>query len=411
MTEQNEYEKTSKYFKEKKYVIVDAAMPAEQCKELTDYLLDLVEKNKTKKDRQCPLSESIYGDPVMDALLEDMKPIMEKATGLRLYPTYSYARKYAPGDELKPHLDRESCEISATLTLGFEGEVWPIHVSTDDNPENDIGEILMKPGDMVVYRGMEINHWREPYTQGNWQCQVFLHYVDADGPHKDLKYDKREKLGTTSKVDETSNMTDSNVWIFGIPQRDKFLYMQKENVLSAPLIDTIVSYTNQIKLDQAQVGGENRGRVDKKIRNVSHCWLPFDRFEWLYRLVETEIRDMNWINFKFKLDSMEMIDFLEYHEGKDEHDDEHGHGKYTKHIDGSIHSTRKLTFSIQLSDPSEYEGGELLLWGENTDKPFVANKQKGSITFFPSYILHEVTPVTKGTRRSIVSWIHGPHLA
>lgn len=402
MTEENENMIPADYFKEKKYVIVDSAVPTDICQNLSDYILKLVEDKKTTKDPQCPLSESIYGDSMLDILLEDVRPTIEKATGLNLIPTYSYARKYVPGDELKPHTDREACEISATLTLGYEGDLWPIHVSTDDKVENDIGEILIEVGSMVVYRGMEINHWREPYTQGKWQCQVFLHYVDADGPHKDLKYDGRESLGTTKTVnlnDNHDNQECNSGWIFGYAPQNKYLYMTKEDVLSPPLIDSIILHGSK-NTELAKIGGSSSGGiVDTKIRNVSHSWLPIDKFEWLYSLLEEEIKNINWLNFKYVLNSMEMIDYLEYHSGDEA-------GKYDAHIDGNINSNRKLSFSVLLSDPSEYEGGDLIIYEGKS--PMIIPKKRGMITFFPSNVLHEVTPVTKGVRRSIVSWVHGP---
>lgn len=391
----------AEYFKEKKYVIVDSALDPSICEDLTNHMLKLVEDNKTLKDSQCPLSESIYGDPVLDAVLEDLRPTIEKATGLNLYPTYSYARKYLPGDELKPHTDREACEISATLTLNFKGNVWPIHVSTDDKVENDIGEILMKPGDLVIYRGMEINHWREPYTQGEWQCQVFLHYVDADGPHKDLKYDTRESLGIP-KTKKDQVRQPQPYWAFGFNQDSKFLYLTKEDALTDPFIDSIVLHGSK-NIELAKIG-INEGEVNKSIRNVLHSWLDMNKFDWLYRQLESYISEANWINYRYVLTHMEQIDYLEYHEG---HGVEEENGKYIAHLDGNINSTRKLSFSLLLSDPSEFEGGDLLIY--ESGKPCVVPKKKGMMTFFPSNTLHEVTPVTKGVRRSIVSWVHGPH--
>jgi hypothetical protein len=401
MTEENENIIPADYFKEKKYVIVDSAVPVDICQNLSDYILKLVEEKKTTKDDQCPLSESVYGDSMLDILLDDVRPTLEKATGLNLIPTYSYARKYLPGDELKPHLDRESCEISATLTLGYEGNLWPIHVSIDDKVENDIGEILIDVGSMVVYRGMEINHWREPYTQGKWQCQVFLHYVDADGPHKNFKYDGRQALGTTKTAHSNDYEPSNCAWIFGHLPQKKYLYVTKEDVLSAPLIDSIILYGSK-NTELAKVGGDASdvvGVVDKNIRNVSHSWLPYDKFYWLYSLIEEEIKNINWLNYKYVLNSMEKIDYLEYYAGDEA-------GKYEAHLDGSINSNRKLSFSVLLSDPSEYDGGDLLIY--EGKGPIVVPKRQGMITFFPSNVLHEVTPVTRGVRRSIVSWIHGP---
>lgn len=407
----NESNEAAAYFKANRYVQVDAALPEDICAFLTDHMLKLADEQLAKADTQCPLSPAIYGDKLFDTLLNDLKPTIEKVTGLRLNPTYSYARKYLPGDELHPHLDRPACEISATLTLGHSGDVWPIHVSRDDTVENDIGEIVLPVGSLIVYRGMEINHWREKYTQGNWQCQVFLHYVDADGPHAELKYDGRSELGlppTRDKIANIEQLAEDGIprWTFGILNKDKYLYTTKQNLLSKPLIESIIGY-GQGKLNSATVVSKSRGIIDKSIRNVSHCWLPFNQFDWLYRLLENEIKDMNWLNFKFNLTHMEQIDYLEYHAGASDVDKEHGHGKYVKHVDGSLNSTRKLSFSILLSDPSEFEGGDLLIW--NGNDPYVVEKHQGMITFFPSNVIHEVTPVTRGVRRSIVNWVHGPH--
>ena len=399
--------KLSKYFKDNKYVIVSDLVDRETCKSLSDHLLELVNTERTSKDSQCPLSESIYGDPIFDKLLEDLKPKIEAATGLKLNPTYSYARKYAPGDELKPHIDRAACEISATLTLGYDGKVWPIHVSRDDTMEKDVGAIDLDVGSIVIYRGMEINHWREPYKEGNWQCQVFLHYVDAEGPHKDLKYDQRPVLGASPDTkNEASNI---NYIIFGYMPQEKFMYMTKEDFLSAGAINTIIDYSKD-KLSAARIGLDpSNDSHNANIRNASSCWLSVDRFDWLYQQLEILIKDFNWLNFKFTLHGMELANYLEYHAGTKDEVDEHGHGKYVKHIDGGFNSNRKLTFSIQLSDPSEYEGGDLLLW--DAHEPMLIPKKKGQIVLFPSSVMHEVTPVTRGTRRSLVGWVHGPQWA
>ena len=106
-------------------------------------------------------------------------------------------------------------------------------------------------------------------------------------------------------------------------------------------------------------------------------------------------------NYKFNLDKIEHLTYIEYHGDKNDP------GKYGKHTDGVIHRTRKLSFSVLLSDPEEYEGGDLLVWQSNGY--FTMPKKKGTIVFFPAYTEHEVTPVTKGIRRSLVGWIHGPH--
>ena len=125
----------------------------------------------------------------METLLQKVKPIMEKEAGVKLIETYSYARIYKKGDELKRHKDRPSCEISTTMNLG--GNPWPIYL------EPDI-KLTLESGDMLMYRGCELEHWRKPF-EGEDCGQVFLHYNDANGENaKQNKFDGRPILGLPS---------------------------------------------------------------------------------------------------------------------------------------------------------------------------------------------------------------------
>ena len=160
----------------------------------------------TWTDQQIPNTYSIYGDPTFDTLLMKVLPIMKRETGLDVVPTYSYARIYKRGDILKRHKDRPSCEISTTLNLG--GEPWPIFLDPtgSDNvldeyknihkPNAPKGErVDLEIGDMLIYEGCKLEHWREPFEGEN--CgQVFLHYNNVNGQFKDINiFDGREKLG------------------------------------------------------------------------------------------------------------------------------------------------------------------------------------------------------------------------
>ena len=157
-------------------------------------------------DNQVPNTYSIYADTVMETLLQKVQPVMEKHTGLKLSPTYSYARIYKKGDILKRHKDRPSCEISTTIHLG--GDKWPIFIDGTGS-DNVIDEyknihkpnapegtkILLEVGDMLVYSGCELEHWREP-LEGNTCAQVFLHYNHVNGPFAEKnRFDKRPMLG------------------------------------------------------------------------------------------------------------------------------------------------------------------------------------------------------------------------
>tara|TARA_R110000824_G_scaffold76169_1_gene193078 strand:+ start:212 stop:853 length:642 start_codon:yes stop_codon:yes gene_type:complete len=163
----------------------------------------------TWTDAQIPNTYSHYGDYVMETLLMKVLPKMHQETGLELIPTYSYARLYKNGDELHRHKDRPSCEISTTIHLG--GEPWPIFIdgtgtnnveqsgpekSTIINPNAPEGtKVLLEIGDMLVYSGCELEHWREPF-KGTTCGQVFLHYNHVNGPFaEENKFDKRPMLG------------------------------------------------------------------------------------------------------------------------------------------------------------------------------------------------------------------------
>jgi len=156
-------------------------------------------------DSQVPNTYSNYADIVMETLLVEVKPVMEKHTKLKLSETYSYARIYKHGDILARHKDRHACEISTTLNLG--GDPWCIYLEPKKNvgipdgkkitlSSNNKGiKIILKPGDMLVYKGMELEHWRKEF-QGDNCCQVFLHYNDqkSKDSYKNI-YDTRKHLG------------------------------------------------------------------------------------------------------------------------------------------------------------------------------------------------------------------------
>ena len=157
---------------------------------------------------QIPNTYSQYANMAMETLLLKCQPGMEKATGLKLYPAYTYARIYKKGDELKRHKDRFSCEISTTMNLG--GDDWPIYLEPDSSKggvKSGVGYVSdntkgvrvdLKPGDMLVYRGCELEHWREKF-KGKECVQVFLHYNNRKTPGaKDNMFDKRPHLGLPS---------------------------------------------------------------------------------------------------------------------------------------------------------------------------------------------------------------------
>jgi len=173
----------------------------------TGYISQFEEDWGRWNDTQVPETYSNYSDVAMETLLEKVKPEMEKQSGIKLIPTYSYARIYKNGDILKRHKDRYSCEISTTLNLG--GDPWPIYLEPSGDVNKEGVKVDLEPGDMLMYRGCELEHWREKFD-GNMCVQVFLHYNDASG------YNKYQTTQHEDNKDPKSNQYDSRPHL-GLP--------------------------------------------------------------------------------------------------------------------------------------------------------------------------------------------------
>ena len=150
---------------------------------------------------------SRYGDPTFDALLGLKKNLVEQVIGLKLIPTYTYHRLYTTGTELVRHKDRPSCAISTTLCLGYDSDYnWPMFVSKEDGGKGT--PIHLNPGDMIIYRGCEVEHWREPF-EGLNHAQVFFHYNEDNGENDNL-YDGRANLGLPNPGGGETNFNEKN---------------------------------------------------------------------------------------------------------------------------------------------------------------------------------------------------------
>jgi PKHD-type hydroxylase len=168
------------------------------------------------------------------------------------------------------------------------------------------------------------------------------------------------------------------------------------NIFSQEEIDAICNIGKSINLEKGSTFGKN----DDSIRNSYVSFIfPNQNTSWIFHKLTDVINNMNNQFFGFDLSAMEQgLQFTQY-SAPGEH--------YEWHIDRGLEvGVRKLSLSLQLSDPDEYEGGDLEMWFGGD--PVKASRQKGMITIFPSYVMHRVTPVTKGTRKSLVCWISGP---
>lgn len=323
-----------------------------------------------------------YGLPFCNILLGMLCERMSQEAGRKLLPTYTYCRIYTEGNELMPHRDRQSCEWSVTINLA-QTEPWPLYI--------DGKEIIQKVGDGALYQGHDVYHWRKPFT-GNEYIQIFLHYVDANGPYKDYIYDSGDH-GVFNEPELRFTFQSANP--------NSMDWYKFPEGFTAKECDTIIQTFKGQELTEASVGEgvittERRSRV---------FWIPkIKRNAWIYERVLCLIGKCNDDFFKFQLTELtEDIQFTKY--------DETFQGKYDWHVDNGgqdMRSCRKLSFVLQLSCPSEYEGGELQFCSGTDEHIEVANNNKGSVIIFPSYVRHRATEVTKGTRYSLVTWVNGP---
>lgn len=194
--------------------------------------------------------------------------------------------------------------------------------------------------------------------------------------------------------------------------QDRRVVLSVDDFFDLKELDYIRSCLNTEKPHAALVGGINPNdpeQYDKMVqeahkhRKSNVCFLDFFEYEFFYKKLCTAIHHVNLTNFNKVLYGIEPLQFAEY--------DSLYEGFYGVHPDAVNTDnalTRSLSFSMQISKPEEYEGGEVLVYDGNTT--YTANKKYGSITFFDSRMLHEVTPVTSGFRRSIVGWILGPRV-
>ena len=418
-------------FEKHRYIYLSGAVPRDECERLTQHMFKLKEEGKLTKDEQCPLSHSVYGDPELDSVLEKLVPNLSKQLGIKLLPTYTYARIYEPGEVLVKHKDRPSCEISGTLTLGFDpgSGIWPIYFGKND--DDVVGQgFEINIGDLVMYRGCELNHWRPPY-KGKWQVQVFFHFVDANGPHADHAMDGRKALGHGAETREQSKPVETN--------ENDFTFEKGMDIFKPPLGQTIfngvmtrtcdniwpgavtfgdgihneltftkeecgkiVAFADQLYGNKSTIGaGKSEGTYNPDIRSVDTYNIELnDKTRWMFEKIGAAVATVNSEHYRFDLMGItHAVQLLHYKASEN--------GKYDWHIDAGegSSSTRKLSLSVPLTLKSSYKGGDLELM--NNGQHMAAYTEMGSITFFPSYMPHRVTPVTEGERWVIVVWVHG----
>lgn len=190
------------------------------------------------------------------------------------------------------------------------------------------------------------------------------------------------------------NTLVNSAWPFYVDHVENYAFYKE--AFSIEECNKIISIGKNNSLEKATT----LGKKTKNYRNSNIFWIyPNSETEWIFRKLTDIILDLNSNFFKFELYGMvEGLQFTHYKQPD---------GQYKKHVDRALNTkTRKLSISIQLSNPKSYKGGELYLYG--SEEGDIVPKEQGTLIAFPSYSLHEVKPVTKGERFSLVCWITGP---
>ena len=184
--------------------------------------------------------------------------------------------------------------------------------------------------------------------------------------------------------------------------KDMAQYYTEENLFTS---DEILWIENNIQDIPLESGTIERGdhTEDHSLRYSDIRWLRYDmypKFDWLYNRIQQSIERANQL-WGFNLYSTpDHIQHTEYTSGG-------GHYDWHMDIGGSALSLRKVSVTVQLSDPNSYEGGDLQIF--RSPQPETAPRNLGQVVIFPSYMMHRVTEITKGTRKSLVLWVGGEH--
>ena len=181
---------------------------------------------------------------------------------------------------------------------------------------------------------------------------------------------------------------------------DPTAYYSEEGLFTPSEVDWILLNQNQIPFETATIAADRK--EENEMRKSQIKWLRYDQypdFFWVYNRLQTAIERANSTFWNFNLYSMpEHIQYTEYYAGG-------GHYDWHMDIGPQELSTRKVSITVQLSHPDEYKGGDLELF--RSPNPEKAPRGYGSVVVFPSYMMHRVTKVTEGARKSLVLWVGG----
>ena len=406
---------------------IDVERAAALCKEFKDHC----ESNNLPGDNQVEESQAAYNYMSFLELLTEKTPEVSREIEEHVLPTYTYARIYKNGATLKKHMDRDACEIS--LTVHLDGDMgWPIFVQT---PDGSTAEVVLEPGDALLYLGCEAPHWREEFD-GNYYGQAFLHYVRSRGPRAYAFFDNdKESTTPRTQIDEEKKVDWKEVpKLETTEKRDKFRFnknpqftpsAREERVLQAKkeelMTSTLESYIKILEdevptslckriLDEyansddwapAQVVDPD-SPVREDLRNCSIIYMSSEECIQKNQVVRSKLdEDLHTVlqkvatkyaetfpNINISMDTG--YNLLRYETGQ----------FYTTHCDDYKEDPRVLSCTVSLND--DYDGGEFSFFNDE----MLVRTNTGGVICFPSNFMypHGVREVVGGTRYAIVTW-------
>ena len=377
-------------FEKNKYLQLNNFVDQKTVDLLTERLFQHRDNKKSASyqgvDDQVEKADSFYFNQQLHDDLVSMfhwkaKENLEQAIGKSLIPSYVYARIYKKGAELVRHSDREETEYSVTVNLNASSKkAWPIYFK---NGKKKTVECNLNAGDAVIYKGVELDHWRNPLEK-QWHAQMFLHYVDANGPYAEKALVEQDRTNKSMLLPETTNY---------------WLYSNDNDSIPRDICKYYIEQFKTAKSEKASVGLDSQGRVDENIRKVKHANLP--TWTGITSYLVAAAHDANFQNWNYAISKCNQSEYLKYTKS----------GKYETHTDYSFvrnrqsPMVRKLTALALLND--NFKGGKFYLM-DNSGNKFYPEMKAGSIIIFPSYLLHGCEPITRGTRHAVVAWMEGP---
>ena len=344
------------------YKVIRGYIPAEEAIALGKDFIAATDKNGLRSGSNI-VGEAYddYNVPEHAAILSEKVPFINELLGEKVLPSYSFSRVYKNGSNLGKHKDRESCEISLSIHLYGDKE-WAFCIN---NAEGEPVEVVLQPGDAILYDAPYATHWRPEY-EGESYAQIFHHYVYLNGDYRHLLFDRNH---------ETLSLREYiKVFDHAVPElicNEVINFVEKKNEWETA---TTVSPSSEIRVCESY-GVKEEDPIDQTI----------------FKYVQKAITDYNDLFKSWRPSEDSGYQILKYSPG----------GKYLEHCDQHKQYNREITLIINLND--EYEGGEL----HHVGGLIRTKMKKGDIIMFPSNFVyrHAITPITSGNRYSVVTWV------